>query len=487
MKSQRLSNLFLIVMFLSVSKLVIGQSDSLALDSLSLDHMGTDTIEVAEKVVAVQSGLKEGQLVDGIIGVVGNSIILKSDIDVQRAQLEEQGVPEDKSFCYVWQQLLFQKLLVHKADIDSVEVTDKEVEFEMDRRLRYLLSQMGGSEMEFQKYFGKTVLQFKEEMQPIIKENLKAKKMQGVIAEKVSISPSEVESFYEKIPADSLPIIQEQYKIAQIILTPVPSSYEKERIRKELEQIREDIIKGKDFGLMALLHSQDPGSKTKKGELGFVSRDQLVPQFAAAAFQLQPGEISEIVESDYGYHIIQMIEKKGTYVNVRHILLSPKVYTTDIELCKVRVDSVVNVLKEEGSDFNRMATKVSDDERTAENGGGMVNYQTGDDYFTAEELDENLYFLVQNMKKGDMSNAEIVQLPGGKSAYRIIKLMDKVDFHTANIESDYDKIKQSALAAKKQKSVDIWIGNKLADTYLKLPAECEKCESLKIWSNQANQ
>lgn len=427
-----------------------------------------------------------GQLLDGIVGVIGDAIVLKSDIDIQQQQLKEQGVPANQTYCYVWQQMLFQKLLVHKAEVDSLEVTDKEVEFEMERRLTYLLGQMGGSEVEFQKYFGKTVLQFKEEMQPIIKDNLKGKRMQAKIAEGVQVSPSEVEAFYGAIPKDSLPIIPEQYKVAQILLTPTPSSYEKERIRKELEGIRQEILNGQDFGLMALLHSKDPGSRDKKGELGFVSRDQLVPSFAAAAFKLAPGEISEIVESAYGFHIIQLVEKKGTFINVRHILLTPQVYTSDVELTKVRMDSVLTELQKDGANFNKMATAISDDERTKENGGVLVNYQTGDDYFTADALEENLYFAVQKLKKGAVSAPEIIQLPGGKTAYRILLLMDKVEFHTANIKTDYEKIKASALEVKKQKEVDKWIEKKIANTYLRLPEECNTCSELKVWTSQAN-
>lgn len=464
---------------------------------LGQDSTGVVSNEVGDSLVSAFDSAVVKQVIapsvpvgpihlDGVTAIVGNTVILKSDIQVLLEQLKEQGIKADQQGrCHVWNQLLFQKLLVHRADVDSVEVSSKEVDAEIERRLKYLLGQMGGSEVEFEKYFDKTVLEFKKEMRPVIKDNLKVRKMQAKISQKVEVSPIEVKEYYSNIPKDSLPVIPEQYKIAQIIINPVPSEYERKRVRKQIDEIREEIVKGKDFGLMALLHSQDPGSKIKKGELGFVSRDQLVPAFSAAAFKLKEGEISEVVESEYGYHILKLIERKGTFVNVRHILLSPKVYSTDIQLCKMRVDSILTELQKEGANFNKMASTVSDDARTKENGGVMINFQTGDDQFAAEELDENLFFSVQKLDVGGTSSPELIQVPGGKNAYRLIHLMNKIEFHVGTIETDYAQIKKSALAFKKQKSVEEWVSDKIEGSYLKLPQECEQCETLKVWNLHA--
>jgi peptidyl-prolyl cis-trans isomerase SurA len=439
--------------------------------------------EVITIVTPVAEGPTGPVLIDGIEAIVGNAVILKSDVAVLMQQLKEQGASLGKQgLCQVWSELLFQKLLIHRSEVDSVEVSSKEVDAEIERRLKYLLTQMGGSEVEFEKYFDKSVLEFKKEMRPVIKDNLSVRKMQANIAQKVEVSPVEVQEYYSKIPKDSLPIIPEQYKIAQIILNPVPNEYEKERVRKQIDEIREDIIKGKDFGLMALLHSQDPGSKVKKGELGFVSRDQLVPAFSAAAFKLKPGEISEVVESEYGYHIIKLIERKGTFVNVRHVLISPKIYSTDLELCKNRVDSILIELGKEGANFNKMASTVSDDARTKENGGILVNFQNGNDHFAVEDLDENLFFSIQKLKVGSTSGAELIQLQGGKNAYRLTHLMEKIEFHVGTIETDYAQIKKAALAFKKRESVEKWVGEKIEGTYIKLPEQCQQCDNLKVWN-----
>jgi len=425
-------------------------------------------------------------LIDGVEAVVGNTVILRSDVAILVQQLKEQGASLGKQgVCKVWSELLFQKLLIHRAEVDSVLVSPKEVDAEIERRLKYLLTQMGGSEVEFEKYFDKSVLEFKKEMRPVIKDNLSVRKMQGQIAQKVEVSPVEVQEYYHNIPKDSLPIIPEQYKIAQIILNPVPSEYEKKRVRKEIDEIREEIIKGKDFGLMALLHSQDPGSKVKQGELGFVSRDQLVPPFSAAAFKLKPGEVSEVVESEFGYHIIKLIERKGTFVNVRHILISPKIYSTDLEICKNRVDSILKELAKEGANFNKIASAVSDDARTKENGGVLVNFKNGNDHFAVEDLDENLFFSIQKLKVGGTSGAELIQVQGGKNAYRLTHLMEKIEFHVGTIETDYAQIKKAALASKKKQSVEKWVNEKIVGSYIKLPKLCQECDNLKVWNEHA--
>ncbi len=481
-KRNRLSDcLAMIIILLVVSSSVsYGRKDSIP----NPEPVKTELKEVTKTEVKTEVKA-EPILVDGIMGIVGGSIILKSDVDIQIKQLKEQGITEKNNFCFVWKELLFQKLLIHNAEVDSVIISEKEVDREINRRLKYLLGQMKGSEVEFQKYFGKTVLQFKDEMRPLISESLQAKRMQATISQEVDISPSEVVEYYNSIPKDSLPIIEEQYKVAQIILTPKASSFEKKRIKKQLEAIREDIIKGKDFGLMALLHSQDPGSRTKKGELGFTNRDQLVPAFSNAAFKLKPNEISEIIESPYGYHLIQMIQKKGSFINVRHILLTFNVYTTDIEATKIRMDSILTAVAKDSTSFNKIATELSDDPRTKENGGVLLNYPTGDDYFAANQLEENLFFTVQKLKKGEVCAPELIQLPGGKNGYRVVKLVDQVHFHTASIEEDYSMIKKAALERKRQNAVDKWIMEKVKDTYVKLPAACNACPSLGKWVQQS--
>lgn len=475
-----------ITLLVFFAKLTVAQTE-LNADTAVITSKDTISIDTIVKEVKSKKAAPKEIVVDEILAVVGGEIVLASDLEIQLQQMIDRGIKiGSKETCLVWEELLFQKLLLHRAELDSVEVSEREVDQEIEKRLNYLLGQMGGSEVEFEKYFGRSVLEFKDEMRPIIYETLQAKKMQANVAQDVQISPAEVQTYYKRIPEDSLPIVPEQYKIAQIMIAPQISAFEKDRVVKELQEIRNEIIKGKDFGLMALLHSQDPGSRNKKGELGFVSRDQLVPSFSAVAFNLKVGEISEIVESDYGYHLIQVLEKKGSFINARHILLTPKIYSTDIEIAQQRMDSVVQVLQKEEGSFGTLASKLSDDPRTNENGGVMINYQTGEDYFAADALEEALYFAVQNLEVGEISKPEMVAYMPGKSAFRILKLVDKIEFHVASIERDYAQIKKAALQEKKDKAVRAWIATKVNNTYMQLPADCMKCANLSQWINESN-
>ena len=430
----------------------------------------------------------EPKLIDGIVGVVGDNIILHSEVEFQKEQLKEQGVENTKDLgCFVWQDLLFNSLLIHSAGVDSILVDDQEVNQEIDRRMQYFMMQMRGSDEEFQKYFGKTQLEFKEEIRPVVKRNILARKMRDEITKSVTVSPKEVANYFKTIPKDSLPIIEEQYKVSEIIIKPKPNEMEKQRVLKNIKEIRQQIINGKDMGLMALIHSQDPGSASNKGELGFISRDQLVPQFSAVAFNLQPGELSEVVETDFGYHVIQMIERKGSLVNVRHILKIPEIYEFDYELAEERIDSISKVLKTDPSKFNVIASNLSDEEATAQNGGRLTNRATGGDFFTADELPQDIFIEIQDLKVNQITSAQLIRLRDNSAALRILLLEDKIEFHPATLENDYAEIKKAALEQKKQKELEKWILTRIDDAYIRIPSGYEYCDELKIWYDQAQQ
>ena len=420
-------------------------------------------------------------LVDEVIAVIGKNAIFKSDVDAAVAQLQMQGAPNDFSTsCYVLQERLFEKLLVHKAEVDSVDVSDQEIDDAINRRMDYMLMRLGGSDKEFLKYYGKSVLQFKKEIRSTVADNILGQKVKNKITGGLTISPIEVQSYFSAIPLDSLPVVPESYKIAQLVVKAKPNSYEKKRVKKKLSEIRNRIVNGTDFGLMAGIHSDDPGSRQRDGDLGFLSRNQLVPEFSAVAFKLQPGEISEVVESPFGFHLIQVIEKKGNLIHARHILKSPSIYDSDMEKAKERADSISKVIKS-GVDFNKLASDLSDDDQSKVNGGIVRNQQTGGNYFEVEELDQNLYIQLQIMKKGDITQPELFNMLDNSRAYRIIYLMDKLDFHVANIESDYDRIKSAALAQKQEDELSKWINSHLHGTYIKLPESYKRCSELSVW------
>lgn len=420
-------------------------------------------------------------LIDEIIAVVGKNAIFKSDIDASVSQLQTQGAPTDFSTsCYVLEERLFEKLLVHKAEVDSVDVSDQEIDNAIDRRMNYMLMRLGGSDEEFLKYYGKTVLQFKKEIRGTVADNILGQKVRNKITGGVTISPSEVKDYFQSLSPDSLPVVSESYKIAQLVIKAKPNSYEKKRVENKLNQIRNRILNGSDFGLMAEIHSDDPGSRQRNGDLGFLSRNQLVPEFSAVAFKLKPGDISEVVESPFGFHLIQVIEKKGNLIHARHILKSPSIYESDMQKARERADSISKVVQS-GVDFNKLASDLSDDEQSKINGGVVLNQQTGGSYFEVEDLDQNLYLKLQSMKKNQISKPEIFNMLDNSRAYRIIYLMDKLDFHVANITTDYDRIKSVALEQKQRKEVKKWINSHLSGTYIKLPQSYKECSELSVW------
>ena len=424
---------------------------------------------------------KEPILVDEVFAIVGKNAIYKSDIQMDIEQMTQKGIEiSDEAYCYTIESKLFQSLLIHRADMDSVNISDSEIDSEIDRRMSYMLRRLGGSEVEFQKFYGKTVLEFKKEIRSTISNNLMARKVEGEITGAVKISPNEVKDYYNNIPKDSLPVIPESYKIAQLVVKAKPNLYEKERTRNQLEDVRKIIVNGGDFDLQARIHSEDPGSKDRGGDLGYLSREQLVPEFSSVAFRLKEGEVSEVVESPYGFHIIQMIKKKGKLINARHILIMPKIYEVDLEIAKERVDSISKVI-ESGADFNKLASDLSDDDQSKINGGVVRNPQTGGEYFETEQLDRDLYLTIQQLEKGKASLPNVMTLPDNSKAYRILFLMDKLEFHVASIENDYDRIKSAGLEIKKQKEMKLWVAKHLGDTYLKLPLNYKGCDRLSIW------
>ena len=424
---------------------------------------------------------KEPILVDEVFAIVGKNAIYKSDIQMDIEQMTQKGIEiSDEAYCYAIESKLFQSLLIHRADMDSVNISDSEIDSEIDRRMSYMLRRLGGSEVEFQKFYGKTVLEFKKEIRSTISNNLMARKVEGEITGAVKISPNEVKDYYNNIPKDSLPVIPESYKIAQLVVKAKPNLYEKERTRNQLEDVRKIIVNGGDFDLQARIHSEDPGSKDRGGDLGYLSREQLVPEFSSVAFRLKEGEVSEVVESPYGFHIIQMIKKKGKLINARHILIMPKIYEVDLEIAKERVDSISKVI-ESGADFNKLASDLSDDDQSKINGGVVRNPQTGGEYFETEQLDRDLYLTIQQLEKGKASLPTVMTLPDNSKAYRILFLMDKLEFHVASIENDYDRIKSAGLEIKKQKEMKLWVAKHLGDTYLKLPLNYKGCDRLSIW------
>jgi len=421
------------------------------------------------------------QQIDGIAGVVGGNIVLESDIYIQMEQMKLQGYPIDEnSRCVLFENFMFQKLLLQQAELDSIEVSDKEVEDEINRRLQYHLSRLGGDEAEFEKNYG-SIVEFKQQEAPIIKEELLVREMRQQIVSDIKITPAEVRQYFAKMPEDSLPVVPAHYQMAQITIKPQMNQFERERVLKDMQRIRTDIVEGgRDFGTMAYLFSED-GSKVQNGDLGYISRDQVVGEFAAVAFRMKLMEVSEVFETEFGFHILQVLEKKGQLLRVRHILKKPKIYNFDLELAKKRADSIYQVIVSGKATFGEMAAQFSADQATKGNGGMISNPQTGDTKFTAEDLEPEMAAKVNTMKQGAISTPQLEMDYGGSSSYHILMLVEYKEAHQANLNDDFEQIKNAALQEKQQETMLKWVKSRIEATYSKVSAGYQSCDQAKRW------
>lgn len=420
-------------------------------------------------------------VVDKIVAVVGSNLILKSDVDNEYQQYVTQGyAADDDTRCSVIEELLFQKLLINQAVLDSVEITEAQVEGELEQRINYFIKQIG-SEQKLEEYYGKSISQIKEDFRGDIKKLLLAKSMQAKITNDIKVTPADVRAYFNSIPPDSLPLLNSEVEVGQITKKPPISEAEKQRVKEKLNEMRERIVKGEDFSTLAVLYSEDPGSARNGGELGLLNRNELVPEFAAEAFTLKGKEVSKIVESQFGYHIIQLIDRKGELINVRHILLVPKTSGADLLKAQIFCDSVHQLILKDSLNFADAAFKFSDDSESKNNGGIIPNPQTGSSKFETAELDPTTFFTIDKLKVGEISEPVIMQTPDGKKAYRLLYLKSRSEPHRANMKDDYQRVQNIALSLKQNKVIDTWIKNKLKTTFVKIDEEYKSCNFKHDW------
>jgi peptidyl-prolyl cis-trans isomerase SurA len=419
-------------------------------------------------------------VIDKVIAVVGNGIITKSQLESQYLQYVSKNDKTDPQLirCKLVEQLLFQRLLLAQAQKDSIVITDAQVEQELDRRIRYFINQFG-SEQKFAEFYGKSIDDFKTELRDDIKDLLLAQKMQGKITEDVTVTPSDIRSYYDKIPKDSLPFINEEVEIGQIIKKPPLSLEAKQEAKDRLQKLRDRIEKGEDFAVLAALYSEDPGSAVKGGNYDTLKRGMFVPEFEAVAFQLKLNEVSKVFETSFGYHIVQLLAKRGEEIGVRHILITPKSSPADLVKAGAILDSIYKVVKRDSISFREAASRFSDDEESRQNGGLVSNPATGTTKFEKADLgqfDPTLAFTIDRMKVGDITEPSITTTRDGKQCYRILYLKSRSDPHAANLKDDYQKIQAAALNERQQKMINTWIKKRLVGTYVRIDDEYKGCK-----------
>ena len=429
--------------------------------------------------------VSQQNVVDKVIAVVGNTIITKSQLESQFLQYSarnEKNTPQ-KIKCKILEQLMFQKLLLTQAQKDSINISDGQVEQELDRRIKYFISQFG-SEQKFVEFYSKSVEDFKSEMKDDIRDLLLSQKMQSKITEEVSVSPSEVRAYYNAIPLDSLPFINEEVEIGQIIKKPNITVEAKRQAKEKLQGYRDQILKGKDFAAFAALYSEDPGSASKGGEYDSLKRGVFVPEFEAVAFQLKPGEISQVFETNFGFHIIQLLARRGEEADLRHILITPKSSFNDLQKAKVYLDSIYKLIKHDSIAFREAASRFSDDEEGRQSGGLIINPMNGATKFEKAELgqfDPTLAFTIDRMKTGEITEPTPTTMKDGKQAYRILLLKSRSEPHKANLKDDYIRIQGAALNEKQQKHIKSWMKKRISMTFVHIDDEFKTCKFDSNW------
>ncbi len=366
---------------------------------------------------------QQAQVIDKIVAVVGNNIIMQSDIEEQYMQYRMQGGIKGSASsirCEILEDMLFRKLMLNQAELDSITVSDKQIDSEVDRYIRYYLSQFGSQE-KLEKYYDKPMKDIKNDLRDMLKEKQLMEEVQRKIVEGVNATPSYVRDFYYNIPKDSIPMVSAQYEIAELVKKPPITLDEKLAVKERLYGLRSRILKGERFSTMALLYSEDPGSAKKGGELGFKGRGELVPEFEAAAFALKDGEISEVVETEYGYHIIQLIERRGDYINVRHILLTVRVSPEALQTAYNELEYIADLIRKDSITFDE-AVKVHSDEDDKTNGGYLINPVTGGTLFAAEDLDQQVSVVINRLQVGEVSDPVPMKTKNDKDAYRLLMI-----------------------------------------------------------------
>lgn len=425
--------------------------------------------------IVVISGklLAQPYIVDKIAGVVGKNRILYSDIEDQYMQLTAQGVKPMPSKCQIFEDMLAQKLLVNQADVDSIVVEEGQVEMELNDRINYFINQIG-TEERLVEYFGKSIIEIKEDMRDAVRDQILMQMMRQKITSDITVTPSEVRSFYNDLPDDSIPFIDAEVEINQILLYPATSDEAKFEVRERLLEFRERIVNGENFATLAVLYSECT-SAPRGGDIGWGTKSDLDPAYAKAAFALKKGQVSKIVESSFGYHIIQLLDRTDDRVHTRHILMKPKISFEAKEAAIHKMDSIVALVRLDTLTFEHAAMQFSEDEDSKANGGLRVNPLTGNTRFELDQFDTKEYYIIRDLDIGEISECFESADDKGNLVYKVIRLKSKTEPHKANLKQDYELLKQMTAQKKQNEIVDEWVEEKIKSTYIRISEPFSDC------------
>jgi peptidyl-prolyl cis-trans isomerase SurA len=431
---------------------------------------------------ALQAQTRE--LMDKVVARVGDEYVLLSEVEEQYSSAKEQrqNLPANYK-CMVVDQILVNKLLVNQAKIDSLYPKEEEIETQLNSRFERILEYMNGNVEQFVAYYGQSPEAMKETMRDDMKDQLMSEKMRTKILSDVSVTPSEVRKFFKEIPKDSLPYFNQEVEISEIILKPKANDVQKRLAKEKLADIREKIVSGKmSFEDMAKKFSEDPGSGREGGDLGWAKRGKFVPEFEATAYKLDAGQLSEVFESDFGFHILQLIERRGNSIHTRHILVKAQITDEDVALAKHTLDSVRMAVIKDSLTFSKAVKDFGDKSTQSFHADGRVtNPSSGNNTFETRDLDPDTYFAIDSMKVGSICKPIEISLPTGEKYYRIIKLLLKTSPHKANLLTDYNKISSATLDQKKSTALVKWIERKAQSTFIQIDPLYRDCLNLDKW------
>jgi len=418
------------------------------------------------------------QVVESVVAVVGNEVIYLSEIEGQVVQLkaERDPTPIEQLRCRVFEDQLIQKLFLDQARIDSIVVSSESVESDLNSRLTDYIRR-AGSEQALETYFNKSMAEIRKDLREMLTNQYIVQETQGTIAKDITVTPEEVRKFYNTIPRDSLTLVPRKVQLSLLSVQPPDMEASKAEVRQRLLDLRSQIINGKSFSALAILYSEDPGSAPRGGELGYNTRGELAKPYAEAAWSLKQGVVSKIVESEFGFHIIQLIDRKGDMVNSRHILMKPKLSAEQTEWSILRLDSIANLIRSDSLSFTEAAMRYSSDKATRANGGKMVSENPAErvNWLTLDELSKEINLVVRNMKLGEISDPFRTTDAKGNSIYCIIRLDAEIPAHKMNMQDDYNYLSELALRDKQGRKYQEWIADKIRRTYIRISDDFRGC------------
>jgi|JI10StandDraft_1071094.scaffolds.fasta_scaffold08969_8 peptidyl-prolyl cis-trans isomerase SurA len=447
-------------------------------------------IIVLLNIFSITLNAQNNLYVDRIIAKIGGEIILYSDLQDQKAYVKErQGAAlNENDDCAILENLFLQKFMIHQAKLDSIEVRDEEVEQQLDARIDQILQYMNNDTKKFEEYYGQTIAQVRNRFREDLKNQLLTERLQNKVIGNVSVTPQETDVFFRRIPKDSLPYFSSEVEISEILHKPKPNSEAIKNAKEKLNKLLIRIKGGESFEKLAQTYSDDPGSAKAGGSLGWMKRGNLVPEYEAVAFNLEKDSVSGIVESEFGYHIIQLLGRRGNNINTRHILIKPEITEEDYKKSEKFLDSIRTLILKDSMPFELAVRQFSDKKsETYNNGGQLINPKTGNNYFEVADLEPDVYFAIDALKVGEISKPVGSNDQEGKKYFRIFKLQSRTNPHKASLEADYAKIQTAAKELKKNEHFKKWLDQKIPKIYAEVDPDLKSnCPNLQSWGGAHN-